>query len=139
MAASKPWDLRLTHIAQHLGGLDQVTQALQEKLGIPQEKANSLLEEVLKEVPAGLTSPHAIDPTELEGKTLIRLSGDEEFSARNRMTQYNQARFEGDLDTALIHIRRAVELQPESAEYHFHLGALLGWLAKSTKGSKSAG
>lgn len=134
MAASKPWDLRLTHIAQHWGGLDQVTQALQEKLGIPQEKANSLLEEVLKEVPAGLTSPHAIDPTELEGKTLIRLSGDEEFSARNRMTQYNQARFEGDLDTALIHIRRAVELQPESAEYHFHLGALLGMVGEVDEG-----
>ena len=136
MAASKPWDLRLTHIAQHLGGHDQVTQALQEKLGIPHEEANTLLDKVLKEIPSHLTSPHAIDPTELEGKTLIRISGDEEFSARNRMTQYNQARFEGDLETALIHIRRAVELQPENAEYHFHLGALLGIIGEVDEGIK---
>ena len=134
MAASKPWDLRLTQIAQHLGGLDQVTQELQEKLGIPQEEANSLLDEVLTKIPSHLTSPHSIDPTELEGKTLIRLSGDAEFSARNRMTQYNQAKFEGDLVTALIHIRRAVELQPENAEYHFHLGALLGMLGEVDEG-----
>ena len=134
MAASKPWDLRLTQIAQHLGGLDQVTQALQEKLGIPEEQANSLLDEVLKKVPSDLTSPHAIDPTELEGKTLIRISGDEEFSARNRIIQYAQAKSEGDLETALIHIRRAVELQPKNAEYHFHLGALLGMVGEVDEG-----
>ena len=32
----------------------------------------------------------------------------------------------GDIDAALPHIRRAVELQPENAMYHFLLGATLG-------------
>ena len=42
------------------------------------------------------------------------------------MIQYAQAKSEGDLETAILHVSRAVELQPESAEYHFHLGATLG-------------
>ncbi len=39
-----------------------------------------------------------------------------------------------NLETALIHIRRAVELQPENAEYHFHLGALLGMVGEVDEG-----
>ncbi len=50
------------------------------------------------------------------------------------MIQYAQAKSEGDLDTAILHVRRAVELQSESAEYHFHLGATLGIAGEVTEG-----
>ena len=50
------------------------------------------------------------------------------------MIQYAQAKSEGDLETAILHVSRAVELQPESAEYHFHLGATLGMAGQLNDG-----
>ncbi len=122
MAASKPWHLRLSHIAQSLGGHDEVVRQVSQEYGIPEEAAREILNAALRDVPA--------DPTRLppqsEGATLFRIKGDAKYSARNRMIQFAQARSEGDLPTALIHVRRAVELQPENPDYHFQLGGTLG-------------
>ena len=131
MAASKPWHLRLTHVAQHLGGLDKAMQIFNDEFGIPVETAEQLLEKVLRDVQA---DPTQLEPSELEDRTVVRVKGDAKFSARNRIMQYAQARSEGDLETALTHIRRAVELQPESAEYHFQLGGTLGVMGKVQEG-----
>lgn len=126
LAASKPWHLRLTHVMQHLGELDQVVKLVHEEFGIPEEDAESLLDKVLRDVQADPSCLAVTDPSELDGMTMVRIKGDAKFSARNREAQYAQAKSEGDLDTAILHVRRAVELQPENAEYHFHLGATLG-------------
>ena len=134
LAASKPWHLRLTHVTQHLGGLDQVVQLVHDEFGIPEEVAESLLDRVLRDVQADPTRLNIADPSELEGTTVVRIKGDAKYSARNRMIQYAQAKSEGDLDTAILHIKRAVELQPENAEYHFHLGATLGTAGEFTEG-----
>ena len=134
MAASKPWDLRLTHVAQHLGGLDKVKQLVHDEYGIPLDAAEAMMDEVLRDVQADLTRPAITDPSELEGLTFVRVKGDAKFSARNRITQYAQARSEGDLDAAILHVRRAVELQPESAEYHFYLGGTLGMMGEVEEG-----
>ena len=119
MAASNPWHLRLTHVMQHLVGLDQVMKLVHDEFGIPEADAESLLDQVLRDVQADATRPNATDSSELERMTVVRIKGDAKFSARNRMIQYAQAKSEGDLDTAILHVRRAVELQRESAEYHF--------------------
>ena len=126
MAASKPWHLRLTHVAQHLGRLDKAMQLAHEEYGIPVETAEKLMDKVLRDVQSDLTRPGRTDPSELEGKMVVRVKGDAKYSARNRMIQFSQAISERDFETAILHVRRAVELQPESAEYHFHLGATLG-------------
>lgn len=134
MAASSPWHLRLTHVAQHLGGLDQAIQTLHEEYGIPIEVAKGQMDQVLRGLQADQTRLDIRDPSELEGKTLFRVKGDAKFSAGNRMIQYAQAKSEGDLETAILHVRRAVELQPESAMCHFHLGAALGMAGEVEEG-----
>ncbi|MCY4438253.1 MAG: tetratricopeptide repeat protein [Chloroflexi bacterium] len=134
MAASKPWHLRLTHVAQHLGGLDEALRRIHDEYGIPIETIKGQMDKVLHDVQADLTRPGVTDQSELEGMTLVRVKGDARFSARNRMTQFAQARSEGDLETAILHVRRAVELQPENAEYHFHLGANLGMVGEIEEG-----
>ena len=122
MAASNPWHLRLSHIAQHLGGRDEVARRMGEEYGITEEEAREMLDAALLDLPADPTRPSS----ESEGSIFIRLKGDAKYSARNRMIQFAQARSEGDLITALTHVRRAVELQPENADYHFQLGGTLG-------------
>ena len=126
LAASKPWHLRLGHVAKYLGGLDEAAQRAHEEFGIPMEESKRLVDEVIREAQADLTSFGPINPSEAENMNVLRVSGDAEFSARNRIIQYNQAKSEGDLETSLVHIRRAVELQPQNADYRFELGATLG-------------
>ena len=126
MAASKPWHLRLTYVMQNIGSMEGAVQVAQDQFSISQEEAESLVQESVRSLladPTRFQNPHISD---LESMNFVRVRGDAKFSAGNRMIQYSQARSEGDLQTALVHIRRAVELQPESAEYHFHLGATLG-------------
>ena len=134
MAASRPWHLRLIHVSQHLGRLDEVKKLLHNEYGIPAEVAEEIMGDVLRDVQADSTRLAIADPSELESHTFIRVKGNAKFSARNRIIQFSQARSEGDLETALVHIRRAVELQPESAEYHFHLGATLGMMGEVGEG-----
>jgi Flp pilus assembly protein TadD/transcriptional regulator with XRE-family HTH domain len=134
LAASKPWYLRLQHIAQQLGGLDKAIQFAHDEYGIPKETAEKLMDKVLRDVQADPTRLHITDPSDLEGKMFVRVKGDAKFSARNRMAQYAGATADGDIQTAIVHVRRAVELQPENAEYHFHLGASLGKAAEVEEG-----
>ena len=129
MAASKPWHLRLTHVMQNIGSMEGAAQVAQERFSVSPEEAQSLVEETVRSLLADPT-----DLTNLEGRSFIRIKGDAKYSAGNRMIQYSQAKSEGDLETALIHVRRAVELQPESAEYHFHLGATLGMAGSYQEG-----
>ena len=126
MAASKPWHLRLTHVAQHLGRLDEAIQRAHDEYGIPIEAMKEQMDEMLRSIQADLTRLGTRDPSDLENMRLYRVKGDAKYSARNRMIQFAQAQSEGDIDTAILHVRRAVELQPENADYHFHLGANLG-------------
>ena len=126
MAASKPWHLRLTHVMQNIGSMEGALQVAQERFSISRGEAQSLVEGAVQSLIADPTRFQNPNLSDLEKMSFIRVKGDAKYSAGNRMIQYSQAKSEGDLETALIHIRRAVELQPESAEYHFHLGATLG-------------
>ena len=134
LAASKPWHLRLTHVAQHLGGLDKAINVAHEEYGIPVDAAEKLTDWVLHEAQTDLTDPGIADPSKPEDGMFVRVKGDAKYSARNRMIQYAQANSEGDFETALPHVRRAVALQPENAEYHFHLGATLGQAGEVDEG-----
>ena len=120
------WYGRLSHVAQYLGGLDEVVQKAQDKFGIPREFSESVMDELLRDAQTDQTRLHITDPSQLKDMTFVRIKGDAEYSANNRMIQAAQAQSEGDYETAIVHLRRAVELQPESAWYHFHLGASLG-------------
>ena len=126
MAASKPWHLRLTYVMQCLGGLEQAVRRAHEEYGIPPDFFESNIDHVLRAIQSDPTRPHFTDHSKLNELNFVRVKGDAKFSAGNRMLQYGQAKSEGDYRTAIEHVRRAVELQPENASYHFHLGATLG-------------
>ena len=85
-------------------------------------------------MPADPTIPEWVPHDVLDRMNYVGVKGDAAYSARNRITQYGWARAKGDLETALRHIRRAVELQPESALYHFELGATLGTAGEVSEG-----
>lgn len=108
--------------AQYLGSLDEAMEIFQKQFGVS--------DEMMEKMSEGIENLIQADPTRhtpgLEGKTWVRVKGDAAFSARNRMMAAIQASTEGDFDSAIAHLRRTVELQPQSAEYHFHLGANLG-------------
>ena len=133
-ASSKPWDLRLGHVMKGLGGIDQGLKILQEEYDVPPDVAGNLVDKVMREIPADPTIPEWIPHDVLEEMNFVRVKGDAAYSARNRITQYGWARAKGDLDTALRHIKRAVELQPENALYHFELGATLGTAGEIKEG-----
>ena len=133
-AVCNPWHLRLGHLMKNLGGLDQGLQILQEEYGIPKEAAGNILEQVLSKIPADPTIPEWVDPAVLEELNFVRVKGDAAYSARNRITQYQWARAKGDFATAIRHVRRAVELQPGNALYHFELGATLGTAGEIREG-----
>lgn len=122
LAAPGDWIPRLQTTAQYLGSLDEAMEKFQKQFGISDEMMEKMSEGIGKLVQADPTRP----TPGLEGKTRVRIKGDAVFSARNRMTAAMQASTEGDFDSAITHLRRATELQPQSAEYHFHLGANLG-------------
>jgi len=121
--AQANWHKRLQLDAQYLGSLEEGVKLAQEKFEISDTLANELKKELISSL-QGIQIHKPID--NLEGKTVVRIKGDAEFSARNRIIQAMQARAEGDNETAIMHFRRAVELQPMNAEYHFQLGATLG-------------
>ena len=133
-ASSKPWDLRLGHVMKGLGGIDQSLKTLQDEYGIPEEVAANLLDKALRESPADPTIPEWIPHDTLEEMNFVRIKGDAAYSARNRITQYQWAKAKGDLDTAIRHVKRAVELQPENALYHFELAAALGMAGEVSEG-----
>ncbi len=122
LAAPGDWIPSLQKTAQYLGSLDEAIKLFQKQFGIPDETMKKMSEGIEKLVQSD-TTRHIPG---LEGETWIRVKGDSAFSARNRMTAAIQASSEGNIDSAINHLRRAIELQPQNAEYHFHLGANLG-------------
>jgi tetratricopeptide (TPR) repeat protein/ribosomal protein S16 len=122
LAAPGDWIPRLQTTAQYLGSIDEAMEKFQKQFGVSDEMMEKMAEGIGKLVQSDPTRSSPIQP----GQTRIRIKGDAAFSARNRMTQAIQASAEGDFDSAITHLRRAVELQPQSPEYHFHLGANLG-------------
>lgn len=129
-AAQKDWHRRLQLDAQYIGSFEEDVERAQEKFGISKSMAQSIVEKSIKNLQGDLR----LSSVDLEGKTVIRIKGDAKFSAGNRIIQAMHARAEGDFDTALVHFRRAVELQPLNAEYHFQLGATLGQAGKIEEG-----
>ncbi len=68
------------------------------------------------------------------GWQYIRVLGDDETKARNRMTQYYDAVERGDFVEAVDHARRAARLTPQVWLPHFLLGAGLGRLGDVDNG-----
>lgn len=132
LSAAKPWESRLEYVMKVLRDTGKVAEAARERFGIPTEFSEAALDDTLRLAQAGPAIPRRREP----GGHYYRVSGDARFSAGNRLIQFEQARAFGDFDTALTHIRRAVELQPENAQYHFLLGATLGMVGKVEEGIK---
>lgn len=91
-------------------------------LGFPEGIAEGLLDALADAPPPGLSRP-VMPP---EGAQLFVVSGDASFKANNREAQSHAAELVGDLPRAISEMRRAVQLEPAKALWHFKLGALLG-------------
>lgn len=122
--------LRLQHTAQILGSLDEAKAQFKKEFNVSDEIAEKISKELERSAQA---DPIRSTPG-TEGLTRIRVRGDAKFSARNRSTQALQAKAEGELESAITHLHRAIELQPQNAEYHFFLGAYLGEKGEFQKG-----
>ena len=130
VAAAMPWEGRLIYVMKTLRDTDTIARDASQRFGIPIEFSESVLDDTLRWAQSNPSLPRKFDP----GTTVYRVSGDARFSASNRLMQYEAAMAVGDHDTALVHIRRAVKLQPENAMYHFLLGAILGQVGKVDEG-----
>ena len=130
VAAAMPWESRLIYVMKMLRDTDNIARDANNRFGIPVEFSESVLDDTLRWAQSNPSLPRKFDP----GTTVYRVSGDARFSASNRLMQYESAMAVGDHDTALVHIRRAVKLQPENAMYHFLLGATLGQIGKVDEG-----
>ena len=121
VSATLPWDRRIQFVMKALSETGSAAARAREQYGIPEEFTESMMDDTLRWLQAGPAIPRPFPP----GAHVYRIKGDAKYSAGNRLAQYEQAMALGDIDTALVHIRRAVELQPENAKYHFLLGAAL--------------
>ena len=121
VSATLPWEGRIKYVMKALSETGSVAAMARARSGIPEEFTESHMDETLRWLQAGPAIPRPFPPD----AQVYRIKGDAKFSAGNRLLQYEQAMTLGDIESALVHIRRAVELQPEDAKYHFLLGAAL--------------
>ena len=121
VSATLPWDGRLRYVMKVLSNTGSVAKLIRDRYGIPEEVTEAGMDDTLCSIQAGPAIPRPLRPD----AKLVRIKGDAEFSAANRLIQYEQSMALGDVETALVHMRRAVELQPENARHHLLLGAAL--------------
>lgn len=72
-----------------------------------------------------LARPRHHAPAVPEGWKVVRVVGNNETKASNRLVQVHDALDRGDVDEAVTHARRAVELTPLAWLAHFQLGVAL--------------
>lgn len=118
--------------SDRLGFAMGVAQALP-KIVVPADAPPALRELMSKpelvEAVAGhiLAGPIAelMPPGKFEGWHMLRIKNPPPIAAANRMMQGGLARSRGQLEDAIVHFRRAVELTPDDAEAHLSLGSTL--------------
>ncbi len=122
-AAVEPWLPFLTLSLRLVADVDHsVVELVARENNVTEQEAAEALEVAKQIVQIDPTLP---PPDHLLDRNWVRIKGDAVYSARNRITQAEWAMTKGDFETAIVHLRRAVELQEQNADYHFKLGAAL--------------
>jgi tetratricopeptide (TPR) repeat protein len=124
------WYGRLVYVFKYLRSAPEAAKWAEKHLHVNQEESRLLTE---KAVHWAQGTP-SIHPGTVKTGFAYRLHGDAKFSASNRMPQAARSAAEGDDDMAVLHLRRAVELQPLNADYRFELGAQLGKMGSVDEG-----
>lgn len=140
MASLRPWEDRLQQVARLLGAKRQALLAEIERQGgenIPKKLAelvgideDEMFEGLLLMSLTDMSSWNTYDERHRGGSHFQVLPQTNKQKCNNRLTQADQASALGDEETALMHLSRAVELDPENPEARFFLGASLGQLAE---------
>lgn len=121
--AHKPWHARLSSIARFAEGIERTDDRVHNELGIPQEVSSPVKDEMLRFAQTNFgAQPSSVDTT------LTRIFADPKYRAGQQMLLAERALSQNDLVAGAKHFRRAAELQPHSAWFHFHLGTLLSEL-----------
>ncbi|MFC1912176.1 hypothetical protein ACFLXG_03375 [Chloroflexota bacterium] len=124
------WYGRLVHVFKYLRSAPEAAKWAEQHLHVNQEESRLLTEKAVR----WAQGASRIHPDTIKTGFAYRLHGDARFSASNRMTQAVQSIAEGDDETAVTHLRRAVDLQPLNADYRFELGAQLGKMGSVDEG-----
>ena len=131
LASTKNWPERLTMIFQYLQSYPELAKTVKQNFPVSDKEAQLIVDKTMEMVQGDLK----ISPAQGDREGFVyRVKGDAKFSARNRMIQARYAISKDDAATALLHLWRAVELQPLNAEYHFQLGTELGKIGRIDEG-----
>ena len=120
------WTTRINYWFQQLGARESAERKAAAEMGLPAQEIQSLMKAVI----AMMMSMRNFD-RKPSFENVVILQTDDRGKARNRVTQAQQARSVGNVSSALIHIARAIELQPQDPAYRYLLGAWLGELVRA--------
>lgn len=120
------WTTRINYWFQQLGARESAERVAAAEMQLPADEVRDLMKAAI----AMMLSMRDFDQRPSFDKYVVLPTTDRE-KARNRDTQARQAWSVGDVSSALVHMARAVELQPLDAAYRYSLGAWLGELVEA--------
>jgi tetratricopeptide (TPR) repeat protein len=158
LRASGDWTLRIQEVARNLGNTKQGVPVLAKELNVSEEQAHKFHElavplfahvdqTFVPEIMAygrtdmppmyDLRSPQTPRQLARDGeKRVVRIKGDNKFSARNRAIQFRAAMDAGQFDAAITHGERMIELDPEHVQNQYFFGAFLGQIGQVERALK---
>ena len=117
------WTTRINYWFQQLGARESTERAAAGEMRLPAEQLQVLMKAVI-----GMMMSMRDFDRKRSFENVFVVPTDDCEKARNRVTQARQAWSVGDVSAALVHMARAIELQPEDPAYRYLLGAWLGEL-----------
>lgn len=118
------WSDRINYWIKQLGTQDAAAHKLTAQSRKPIKETRELVSLALRV----MMTMGDFDRAPPESNRVIRITGDDAFKASNRWAQAESAHSSGDYRSALEHVSRAIELQPQYGPYWRARGAWLGEL-----------
>ena len=132
-AATHDWPARLQEVARALTLADspECIDRIVAECGVPRGEAAEMARVAAFMAQADWTTlpRKEVEAIRSGARHCVVIKGDGAWSARNRFVQADACSGRGDLDGAVVHLRRAVELCPTDHECQYKLGAVLGQIA----------
>lgn len=122
--STQSWIDYLIKIQRASGGFEEAAELALREHGIPKTFTEKHIAKIVR------SSLSDYSNEQVEG-TVVRITGDSRFKARNRSIQAEAARGIGDLEESTKQWRYAISHDPNNAEHHFQLACDLGALGQT--------